>query len=545
MSDDLEPNPKRVRLLRGMDWLKNQNSETKKSQQNKNDIQFIIQTNADRKKFLLNAAEDEASVPAGVNESSVEPKAVPLNRLRLDKLHMECEWHTCRKKSSDYEEFQKHIQTHISDVKPVVDKNESVEYACLWDVCGHITPDFNEMVRHINYHAYHAKLLAIGFNGRATLKLVRCRKDSSKRNQLPKFIGEHVCMWTGCQLKYSSIQAFFDHIKQHIAHSENLQCSWAGCGAIFNRRTFLTIHMRIHTRERLIACYHCGVHFTCNRKLCDHLRRQNVNPNSAFACSLCGTLCATEYLLNEHARQHVSAYVCALCDMSAPTPAALAHHVRYRHLPPAAARLHACQLCAYRAVTQSDLRKHLRRTHNKEKAVKKAEGSDPDDFSDDSDAESKLRKKKSTKKYACHLCPEKHMKIFSRGYRLTTHLVKEHGAQWPHGHSRFRYQISEDGMYRLTTTRYEVLEVFKKIVDRDSGPNELLTNKFEFKLQQTAEPTETTPRQFEIAFKNETEMEKFEKTIKNDEKKDDKTKVEIVMCDVDEEGNIIRSEVMN
>lgn len=66
------------RLLRCIDWLHKQNSQEPKklSLQNKNDIQFIIQTNADRKKFLLSAAEDEASVPPGIDEPDVEPKAV-------------------------------------------------------------------------------------------------------------------------------------------------------------------------------------------------------------------------------------------------------------------------------------------------------------------------------------------------------------------------------------------------------------------------------------------------------------------------------------
>lgn len=81
-----------------------------------------------------------------------------------------------------------------------------VEFECLWDVCGHKTLVFNEMVRHVNYHAYHARLLAIGFNGRATLKLARCKKDSSKRNHLPPLQCEHACLWVGCEEKFNSIQ---------------------------------------------------------------------------------------------------------------------------------------------------------------------------------------------------------------------------------------------------------------------------------------------------------------------------------------------------
>ncbi|KAL0820935.1 hypothetical protein ABMA28_005592 [Loxostege sticticalis] len=536
------PSVKKLKLLRCMDWLQKQNSlDTKKLQQNKNDIQFIIQTNADRKNFLLSVAEDEATVPDGVHEPSLEPKAVPLHRLRTESLRLDCEWQGCTWHFTDYEEFHKHIRSHISNLH-VIQTDESVEYVCLWDVCGHKTSEFNEMVRHINYHAYHARLMAIGFNGRATLNLVRCKKDSSKRNQLPPLMSEHTCMWVGCEEKFNCVQTFFDHVKHHIKYSERKLCSWAGCGLTFTRRGLLSMHVRAHTGERLIACFHCGQHFASNRKLADHLRRQNVYPNSSYSCSVCGVSCATEYLLREHARQHVSAYACALCDMSAPTPAALAQHVRYRHLPAAHARTHACPHCDYRAVNRSDLRKHIP-THTRKRKRIKNENVD-DDLSDEENSEAEAKDPKPKKKYACHMCPEKHTKVFSRGSRLTTHLVNVHGAQWPFGHSRFRYQISEDGMYRLTTTRYEVLEVSKKIVDGYSGPKESLKTSFEFNIKQVAEATETAPRRFEITLKGDDE-ENSSIPMKTEKIEPPEASVEITMCDVDEEGNIISSEVIN
>lgn len=71
------------KLLRCADWLEKQNDQEPKklSLQNKNvnDIQFIIETNAVRKKFLLAAAEDDASVPDGIDEPQVTPKRVVCN----------------------------------------------------------------------------------------------------------------------------------------------------------------------------------------------------------------------------------------------------------------------------------------------------------------------------------------------------------------------------------------------------------------------------------------------------------------------------------
>ncbi|CAH0725069.1 unnamed protein product, partial [Brenthis ino] len=537
MTEHTEKKEPKIKLLRCMEWLQNQNDPEKLSSPNKNDEQFIIEfeTKAQRKNVVPAVADDIATVPAGIDEPAIEPKAVPLRLLRKENLLMECEWQACKCYFNDYQVFQKHVAKHVSDLH-VTEVNGSVQYVCLWDVCGHSTNDFPEMVRHINYHAYHAKLLAIGFNGRATLKLERCQKDSSKRNMLPALIADHCCMWVGCTESFNSIQMFFDHVQHHINYSEDFLCSWAGCGAVFHRRVLLTMHVRSHTRERVIACFHCGHHFACNRKLSDHLLRQTVSGvGGVHACSLCGLASATAALRREHERQHVSAYACALCDMSAPSRTALAHHVRYRHLA-GDTRTHKCPHCAYKAVTKWDLRKHIP-THTRKKKLKlkqeRKESTSDIEISDEEEVKEE-KKKKVGKKYACHMCPEKEVKVFSRGTRLTTHLVKVHGAQWPFGHSRFRYQISEDGMYRLTTTRFEFEDVSKKIVDGYSWPKESLTNKFEFDLKQIAEATETSPKRFEITLK------------KNEVKKENdvNTAVEIMMCDVDEHGNIISTETI-
>ncbi|KAH9637840.1 hypothetical protein HF086_005498, partial [Spodoptera exigua] len=465
-----EKSGNKTKIRRCMEWLQQQNNEDteKLSLGNKNDIQFIIQTHAARKNFLLAVAEDDATVPNGVNESVLEPKPVNRYRLRDSNLQMECEW-------------------------------PSSELVCLWDVCGHTASDFNEMIRHMNYHAYHGKLLAIGFNGRTTLKLERCKKDSSKRNQIPAQISDYTCMWIKCDMKFTAIQTFIDHVNLHASYSEDHLCSWAGCGAKFPRRSLLMAHVRSHTGERLIACYHCGHHFANNRKLSDHLRRQNVSQNSIFICELCGTRCATEYLLAEHTRGHISIYACTLCDMSATSPAALANHVRYRHLSGKDTRTHACPHCPYKAITRWDLRQHIKTHKKKKKKVKskkiKSEASSDKEISSDkeessdrdgdseSDSDSKKRK-------------------VSRSAR------------------------------KLTTTRYESLEVSKKIMDGYTSPKKIVLANMNFKLKQVADATATTPKSFEITLKSDDiktddEMEVDTKPIPDDN-------VEITMYDVDE-----------
>ncbi|XP_045513711.1 histone H4 transcription factor [Pieris brassicae] len=504
------------KISRCIDWLKEQNNPKKLSLQNKNDIQFIIETNAHRKKFFL-TAEDDATVPVGVGEVELEPRNVPVQKLRHERLCLECEWPSCREFFSNYVMFQAHVRMHISDVH-ITKMDGNVFYHCLWDVCGHKSTDRDQIIRHINYHAYHAKLLAIGLNARATLKLERCKKDSTKRNQLPPLLGDHCCMWYGCTQFFDSIQDFLDHVQTHIASCSRGQviCSWAGCGAVFVERAQLSRHMRAHTSERLIACYHCGTHFALNRKLSDHLMRQNVDPSAGHKCSICGEFFASDYLLREHVRRHVSCYACSLCDMSQPTPADLAHHVRYRHMASEDVRRHACPDCDYKAVTKYDLRAHIK-IHNRKRKK-----------SSDSDSDCEVKKQKNTRKYICHICPDNKPTIFARGTYLTMHLVKVHGAQWPCGHSRFRYQKSEDGMFRLTTTRFEVLEVSKKIVDGCRGPNATLSNKYEFNIRKVADCTATAPTRYEISIINGLRRtDNQDETIKKIYKEEQKTRSDI------------------
>lgn len=64
------------KLLRCADWLQQQNSEPKRLSflnKNENDIQFIVETNQKRKNFMLSKSEDDASVPAGVDEDELKP----------------------------------------------------------------------------------------------------------------------------------------------------------------------------------------------------------------------------------------------------------------------------------------------------------------------------------------------------------------------------------------------------------------------------------------------------------------------------------------
>jgi hypothetical protein len=65
-------------------------------------------------------------------------------------------------------------------------------------------------------------------------------------------------------------------------------------------------------------------------------------------------------------------------------------------------------------------------------------------------------------RYACHICDGR----FLRGHYLTKHLARKHAFRQPAGHSRFKYKLDEDGMYRVQTVRFESGEL---VIDLDAG----------------------------------------------------------------------------
>ena len=70
------------------------------------------------------------------------------------------------------------------------------------------------------------------------------------------------------------------------------------------------------------------------------------------------------------------------------------------------------------------------------------------------------------RRYCCHLCEKR----FLRGHYLTKHLARAHLFRAPSGHSRFRYKLDDDGMFRVETIRFESGDL---VIDVDDDEREI------------------------------------------------------------------------
>lgn len=382
-------------------------------------------------------------------------------------LELACEWESCTVVEKDMCIFLAHMNTHLNQIQ------ESREIQCMWKDCDLIIKNNFELQRHIMFHAFHTKIKCYGKNFLQRKGLPNCTFDSQNRNVVPELPERLTCYWKDCDEVFDSPEVFYRHVDIHaddhqkVSYKSTLKCQWQDCKGSFGGVNKLRDHLRSHTQEKLMACPVCGGMFASRTKFQDHIIRQaTVNDdddqNVGFECGYCYRKFASERLLRDHMRHHVSHYKCPYCAMTCPNPSSLHSHITYRH---STEKNYSCQYCEYRCKYESDLYKHLE-THNNEPAFKCPV--------ENCDYKTRSRaclnchvngkhQNGSTKLYKCHICD----KAFSRGNYLTKHLMSSHHFHWPSGHCRFRYLRDDDGFFRLQMVRYESIELSEAVLQEE------------------------------------------------------------------------------
>ncbi|XP_033955046.1 histone H4 transcription factor [Pseudochaenichthys georgianus] len=411
----------------------------------------------------------------------------PSKRILKKTLKVDCEWSSCQESFSRMDNFCRHADGHLSALDEEQQEEETEgERDCLWRDCGFCSVEgAEEMRRHLFFHCYHTKLKQLGqqvLNTRP--KIGTCSIGYQNCNIIPEIPDNFICLWEECeQPPYENPEWFYRHVEMHSQCIEipageyefPIRCGWKDCEATTKGRAKLREHLRSHTQEKLVACPGCGGMYANNTKFFDHIIRQSAMEGQRFQCSHCSKRFATERLLRDHMRTHVSHYKCPLCDMTCPTPSALRNHIKFRH---SNERPYSCEYCEYSCKNLVDLRKHLD-THSSEPAFHcDVPGCG---FTSRSFITMKIHHKKEHEgnfvaRYKCHVCDQ----CFTRGNNLTVHLHKKHQFKWPSGHPRFRYKQHDDGFLRLQLIRYESVELTEQLMrerqsrqgEEDDGGNE-------------------------------------------------------------------------
>lgn len=191
-----------------------------------------------------------------------------------------CEWKKCGQAIPNADSFCDHVIEHFHDISP----NEDL-YECLWDLCGFVSTDISAVTRHLSFHAYHTKLKSYGESYRISLNIPQCAYDSRNRNYIVDTDDDYLCQWSDCYVKFNSIIKYFEHVnKDHcfsLFKDKSVKCQWALCEKVCSNLTNMESHIRSHTKEKAVGCFHCGALFRINNGYYDHCVRQEVN-NSEY-----------------------------------------------------------------------------------------------------------------------------------------------------------------------------------------------------------------------------------------------------------------------
>lgn len=187
--------------------------------------------------------------------------------------------------------------------------------------------------------------------------------DSKQRNVIPEVQGDFFCYWGPCSKFFSDVQAFYDHVKYHIAldyhnrdsKTEKLPCLWNQCNKKYVKSCHMEAHVVTHTNQKVIACFNCGFRFVNKYKMVDHLKRQ-MEGSENHQCPQCNKCFPFEKQLRGHLKCHINCFKCTMCDMTCTTNSALIKHIRYRHMKE---RPYQCMLCDFKAVIKRDLEVHM------------------------------------------------------------------------------------------------------------------------------------------------------------------------------------------
>ena len=258
------------------------------------------------------------------------------------------------------------------------------------------------------------------FNGHVT----KMHNEDVREKQIPHRMLDEEFKCSNCKIKYKSVESLNKHLcrkekvpcpkcgvyvtrkeiwyKHILIHSEkNLKCD--KCDYVTSIKNALRTHKKVHgekkhiceicsksfshnvtltahksTHEDKIPCPFCGVEFTPNLNLANHIKNKH-NQNENFVCNFCSfeTLNASEIEAHkvqkhpdncasketESSQRKEKKYECEICHIKYNSRHSRRLHMHAKH----GDSFYSCSECSYKATQKGGLKSHIERVHRGKK----------------------------------------------------------------------------------------------------------------------------------------------------------------------------------
>ena len=187
-----------------------------------------------------------------------------------------------------------------------------------------------------------------------THKCSTCLKLFQKKSNLVRHLrvhtGERPYVCSVCDKPYKSSSSLVNHMK---IHSDETPYKCSICGKEFKTKAYLNAHLMLHADKRPYGCSICDKSFSYSSRLADHMKTHS--DETPYKCTDCDKSYKRKRDLTAHMKVPC-VYSCTLCYISYSRSNKLADHMK-RHSKETS---HQCMACLNFFQHKQALNRHLR-----------------------------------------------------------------------------------------------------------------------------------------------------------------------------------------